>query len=166
MSIGISQNVHIEGIVDRQGNNHLVWFDGLSPRQVKYQKSLNPATLIMQGIPKVGFPVKFILQDIYNLNGNYLFGLSTNISQGITLLDGRKFPLDDNSLLQGSFYTPKAIGLSNSSGLLNSNNQATVSFDIPNIPSLSGLNLYASFITLNSTGTVISISDPINLTIL
>jgi len=156
-----------KSIVDSQGAIHIVWSDrSLSNAvQVKYRRSLNPATITMTGVPKPGSQIQFMLQDIYNTVGNYTFGFSGGTSQGLNLSDGRKVPLNDDRFLQASLYSPQAIGLNNSTGVLDQNSQATVTFNIPSIP-LGGTKLYGGFVTQDPTGRIISISDPIAFTIL
>ena len=151
--------------VDIQGKIHLVW-DSIPTniRQIDYRKSLNPATLRVIGVPKPGSQIQFTLQDIYNVNGNYTFGFSGDIYPGLNLSDGRKVPLKDDDFLRASLYSPQAIGLIGSTGILNQYSQATVTFNIPNIP-LSGTKLYGGFVTHDSTGKIISISDPVSFTI-
>ncbi len=167
VNLGSSQSYSLKGSSDRQGNIHLVWHEGPSFNnvRVKYQRSLNPAAITMQGTPIVGRRVNFILEDIYNLKSNYVLGLSTNISQGITLPDGRILPLDNTPMLQTSLNNPQSIGLSNSIGRLRIN-QSKVTWAIPNNSSLSNTTLYTSFVTLDSNGGIVSISDPLTFTII
>src|SRR3989344_428070 len=156
-----------KSIVDSQGAIHIVWSDrSLSNAvQVKYRRSLNPATITMTGVPKPGSQIQFMLQDIYNTVGNYTFGFSGGTSQGLNLSDGPKVPLNDDRFLQASLCSPQAIGLNDSTGVLDQNSQATVTFNIPSIP-LGGTKLYGGFVTQDPTGRIISISDPIAFTIL
>lgn len=157
-----------EMTVDRQGALHFVWHvvdNEIGRYQIDYRRSLNSATLRVIGVPKPGSQIQFVLQDIYNVNGNYTFGFSGGISPGLNLSDGRKVPLKDDDFLRASLYTPQAIGLIGSTGILNQYSQATVTFNIPNIP-LSGTKLYGGFVTQDSTGKIISISDPVAFTIL
>jgi len=163
--IGTGQYLQPNGALDKQGNIHLVWYNNSNPRIVAYRKSLNPATVFMQGVPRHGSKVKFKLQDIYNINGSYIFALSTGISQGINLPDGRKIPLNNDWLFSASISSPQSVGLSRSTGILDVNNQATVNLAIPNTLSLSGTTLYGAFVTRDATGTIVTISDPINFTI-
>ncbi len=166
MILGTSQYLSPKGAIDKQGKIHLVWWENSNPRIVKYRKSLNPATISMHGTPRHGSKVKFKLQDIYNVNGSYTFALSTGFSQGISLPDGRKIPLNNDWLFSASISSPQSIGLSRSTGTLDVNNQANVNLVIPNNPSLRGTTMYGAFITQDATGTIISISDPINFTII
>ena len=80
--------------------------------------------------------------------------------------DGRKIPLNNDWLFSASISSPQSIGLSRSTGTLDVNNQANVNLVIPNNPSLRGTTMYGAFITQDATGTIISISDPINFTII
>ena len=165
--IALAQTSLIKASSDRQGNIHLVWNDGVyNSLEVKYRKSLNPATLFMQGVPRHGSKVKFKLQDIYNINGSYVFALSTGVSQGINLPDGRKIPLNNDWLFSASISSPQSVGLSRSTGVLDMNNQASVTLAVPNTPSLRGTTVYGSFITQDSAGKIITISDAINFTII
>ena len=151
--------------VDIQGKIHLVWDSRpTNVRQIDYRKSLNPATIRVIGTPKPGSQIQFVLQDIYNINGNYTFGFSGDISPELKLPDGRKIPLKDDDFLRASLYSPQVIGLIGSTGILNQYSQAAVTFNIPNIP-LSGTKLYGGFVTHDLTGRIISISDPVAFTI-
>ncbi|MEK6909264.1 MAG: hypothetical protein AABX23_04400 [Nanoarchaeota archaeon] len=151
---------------DRQGNIHIVWHEGqYRTARVKYQRSLNPSNIVMLGSPRVGSSVNFLLQESYDLKANYVLGMSTNISQGVTLPDGRITPLDNTPLLQTSLTNPQSIGLYNSIGRLRIN-QSKVTLAIPNIPSLSNSTFYTSFVTLDSNGNVVSISDAFEFTVI
>lgn len=155
--------------IDRQGAIHFVWHvidDEIRRYQINYRRSLNPATINMSGIPRQGSTIQFRLQDIYNINGSYYFGISTGRSPGMTLYDGRRIPLNDDDLLKVSLSNPQNIGLANSIGVLNPYNQAIVSFTIPKTPELNGTTLYGSFITVDSSNRIVSISDAIAFTIL
>jgi hypothetical protein len=147
--------------LDRRGMMHLVWYNGpYNSASIKYRRSLNPATLRIVGTPRPGSQIQFIVNDIYNINGNYTFGFSGGTYPELNLSDGRRVPLKDDSFLRASLYSPMAIGLINSVGRLNQNSSAVITFNIPNVP-LNGTRLYAGFVTHDSTGKIVSISDPV-----
>ena len=154
--------------IDRQGGIHYVWHvynNDLNRYWIMYRKSLNPATISLTGVPKIGSKVDFEIEDIYGVNTSYYFGLSLGNLPGMNLADGRNVPLNDDYILRSSLGSPNNMGLVNSVGRLDSNNQATISFNIPNISSLNGTRLYGSFITVDSQNRIISIADSIEFTV-
>src|SRR3989344_7243990 len=154
--------------IDRQGGIHFVWHvvdRDINRYNIRYRKSFNPATISLTGVPKIGSKVDFEIEDIYGVNTSYYFGLSLGNLPGMNLADGRNVPLNDDYILRSSLGSPNNMGLVNSVGRLDSNNQATISFNIPNISSLNGTRLYGSFITVDSQNRIISIADSIEFTV-
>ncbi len=163
--IGVGDYFSPKVALDRRGAMHLVWYNGpYNSASINYRKSLNPATLRIVGIARPGSQIQFIVNDIYNVNGNYTFGFSGGTYPELNLSDGRRVPLKDDPFLRASLYSPMAIGLINSVGRLNQNSSAVITFNIPNVP-LNGTRLYAGFVTHDSTGKIVSISDPVSFVI-
>jgi len=84
---------------------------------------------------------------------------------------GHNFP-DQNREKEGimillSIQGPSLIGLRNSINFLNEQGQGTTYWDIPNIPELNGITVYAAFVVLDHTLPVpfASISNAVPITI-
>ena len=79
----------------------------------------------------------------------YLMPISLGANNGITLPDGRVFPLDLDSVLEFTLdpLNPILVG---SFGLLDAQGQGTATFNVPALPWLSGLTVYSAALTLDA----------------
>lgn len=100
--------------------------------------------LEFSGDARPGSTVAFTINKPQYANNNYILmfavGHDTTLvnGTGYNLSDGRVIPLNSSvhSGLFESIYNPRSVGLNNSQGTLDNNGQATVTWDIPNIPAL------------------------------
>ncbi len=93
-----------------------------------------------------------------------ILALSLGRSPGIPLPDGRVIPLNIDDLLLLSIQSPSTVFLTNNFGFLNANGQTTATMNLPNILGIQNLEVYAGFITINSTsGTLSSVSNAVRL---
>ena len=90
-------------------------------------------------------------------------------SPGILLGDNRSIPINYDGVAEVSLFSPALLQLQNSQGLLASQGQATVTWNIPNFPFLAGLNVFGSFVTISPgqplPALIVDISPAINFTL-
>ena len=127
------------------------------------------ATISAPSTAQLGNTTTFNLHDPLNPNTPYIFSLSFSSIPGIPLPDGRAIPLTDSWLLQALLFVPQLFGFSNSIGTLDSQGNAQVTWNVPNIPGANGMTLYGSFVTLNysaqGNNLIPSIAPAINFTL-
>ena len=109
------------------------------------------ADLQSLGIPRIGTTVNFSISDWTHPGKKYILAMSLGTSPGIPLGDGRVIPLNPGIVFLLSIQGPSLIGLRNSINLLNEQGQGTTYWDIPNVPELNGVTVYAAFVVLDHT---------------
>jgi len=108
-------------------------------------------SLTVQDKAPVGEKITIKLSDKEHANKPYILLMALGNKPGISFGNNRKIPLTYDGLFQASLFFPTAIGLQNSQGNLDGNGNAIVSWTIPNIPTLRGLQVYFVFITIDPT---------------
>ncbi len=127
------------------------------------------AVINLVGSTVMSNAVTFYLSDPEHPNAQYRFAGSLGSIPGIPLPDGRIIPLNDDWLLNAILYVPQLFGLFDTSGTLDSQGNAQVTWQIPTIQGAQGANLAFSFITIDPTQSgfnlISSISPAINVTL-
>jgi len=108
-------------------------------------------TLLVKGTPKPGNTLTIEMSDINHPNTPYLFIMSLGYKPGLTLSDKRNIPLNPDPIFELSLLYPQAMGLVTAQGRLDGKGKATVTWNIPNLPFLSGFTFYAGCVTLDTT---------------
>ncbi len=111
---------------------------------------VNLATVNRQGTPQLNQPITFKLKDPSQPNAQYLFILAASNTTGLALGDGRKIPLNYDTLFQFSLQYPGPIGLVNNIGRLDSNGEATVTWNIPNFQPLTQVTVSGTVLTYDA----------------
>ncbi len=111
--------------------------------------SAQTAQLQVSGNPVPGGMVFFSLFAPLSAGLNYVLALSFGNTPGIMLPDRRIIPLNLDQLLLLSLQAPQAIGLFNSVGVIPPFGSATAFMQLPHIPELNGLTVYAAFVTID-----------------
>ena len=152
--------------LDANNNIHLAWEEWTSGGpEIYYKRSLPLQSTLTQGSPNVGSQISINLADPVNYNGQYFLVMSATTTPGITLPNGMVIPLNFDGVFLLSLFYPNLIGLNNSQGILNLG-QATATWNIPNIPGLAGMTVYLALVTLDVSGQVAGISQPVPVTLL
>jgi hypothetical protein len=127
------------------------------------------ATITLSNPSIMGNTITFNLNDPLNPNSQYVFSGSFGNNPGIPLGDGRIIRLNNDWLFNALLYVPQLFGFFDTTGTLNSQGNAQVTWQIPNIPGAQGTQLHFSFITINTsiqgTNSIRSVSQTINLTL-
>lgn len=126
---------------------------GLTFPRIDALAAINAVTnfaLAMQGFPSVNSTLQLNVYDPSGANKVYLLLMSLGTTFGTPLGDGRTFPLDLDPLLLLSITNPISIGLQNNIGALTPQGRATATWAIPNVRELSGLSVYAAFMTIDT----------------
>ncbi len=132
----------------------------LSPRNITF-----PYSLTLEGSPNITATINFTISDPTYSGFPYIFAFSFGTTPGIPLPTGQTIPLNYDLAMEVSLLYPNAIGLFNSTGNLDYNGEATVTWTIPNAP-ISGLQLYAGAATLTpDLQNIVTIFNPVNFTI-
>ena len=116
------------------------------------------------GVAMVGAPLAVTLSSPLQPGLPYICGFSGATSPGIPLPDGRVVSLANDFLLMLSTDPLNTIFL-NTNGTLDAAGGATVTALVPPDPSLSGLTVYAGFVTLGPPSAVAGISAPVAITV-
>ena len=125
------------------------------------------ADLQVIGVPRIGTTINFSVFDWAHPGNKYVLALSMGTSPGIPLGDGRVIPLNPDMLFLLSLQSGQLIGLRDYVGFMNEQGQGTSYWDIPNIPELNGVTLYAAFVVLDHTLPIpfASISNAVPITV-
>jgi len=105
-------------------------------------------TMLTDGIAPVGGSTTVTASIPGDEGLAYLMPLALGTGTGITLPDGRVFPLDQDSVLDFTVdpFNPIFVG---SFGVLNAQGRGTATFYVPPLPWLSGLTVYSAALTLD-----------------
>ncbi len=108
--------------------------------------------LALEGSPNIGNTVNLTLTAAYP-NAPYIFAMSFNNTPGIDLGDGRVVPLNPDPLFYLTFDPQTALtaGLQSVQGTLDTNGNAQVIWNIPNISQIANLTIYAAFAVINQS---------------
>lgn len=125
------------------------------------------AAISAQSLPFVGSTLPLLLSSPADAGRAYLLALSTGVSPGISLTNGRVIPLNPDPFFYLSL-DPANPFLTNGAGVLGMTGTATASFWIPVVPGLAGTTLHAAFAVANPQAQlgVGSISPALAFTIL
>ena len=109
-------------------------------------------SVTLAGSPTIGTSTSFAITASLGSFKPYVFGLSLGTSPGLPLSDGRVIPLNYDFLM--AYILMPSNGVLNAFGTFPFSPSASIPFNIPMIPSLVGLTVYAGFV----------VEDPTNVT--
>ena len=139
----------------------------IQPPVAEAQTVIPGPRLTIIGSPNIGTTVNLSVFDPLQIGNKYVVMLSFGTSPGIPLGDGRVIPLNLDMLLLLSLQAPALIGLSNNINFIDPQGYGASTWNIPNIPEIVGLTVYAGFVTIDHTRPVpiASISNAVPITI-
>jgi len=127
------------------------------------------ATLSAPPTAQLGSIITLNLHSPEDPNKRYLFAGSFDSQPGMSLPNGRVIPLNNDWLFNALLFVPQLFGFYDTTGNLDNNGNAPVTWNVPNIPGASGTNLKFSFITFEydsqSHLIINSIAPVINITL-
>jgi hypothetical protein len=109
----------------------------------------HPKTLMIQGATKIGSTVNITVAQ--NPGEDYVLGMALGDKPGYNLSDNRNIPLNDDYILYISLNRSNSIGLMNSQSKLDSKGYGYITWTIPNISVLVGLDVYLAFVSADRT---------------
>jgi hypothetical protein len=132
--------------------------------------TLNQILIEFQGQPKINSTMYLTLTSIGDEYLKYTLGMALGSTPGTQLSDGRVIPLNMDQVMQNMMNNPSQYGFFDSTGTLDQNGQATVTWNIPNVPNQVGKTVYLAFVSRNMSipmpHRIISISDAYPVTLI
>lgn len=107
-------------------------------------------SLTISGKPKLSQTINFSLSSPTDPGKPYALALALGSKPGIPLGNNRIIPLNPDAVFFLSLQLPHTLGLNNSLGTLDSSGNGLVQWNIPNIPQIAGLTVWAAFVTVDS----------------
>ena len=128
---------------------------------------MNQNLLKSSGTPAPGNSFELIINDPLDAGKQYFILASFGNYPAIILPDGRVIYLTNDGLFSYIIQSANTGFFQNTYGTLDQLGRAIATISIPNIPGLSGLDLYFAFVTLdpNAPSSISRISHTIKVTI-
>ncbi len=103
------------------------------------------------GTSRIGTTVNLSVFGLGYEGKKYVLAMSLGNSPGIPLRDGRVIPLNPDIIFLLSIQAGQLIGLREYVNFINAQGQGTTYWDIPNVPELAGITVYAAFVIIDHT---------------
>ena len=163
LHFGVGGATTVDSVSISWPSGHTQILTGLATNQ---DHAILEPVLYANGTPTTGSTLPLQLLSTQEPNAAFLVGLSGSATTGLPLGDGRTAPIDLDALLTYTSMPGNGV-LPTPGGNLNSAGAASIPVQVPGLPALSGLTVYAAAVTGNPAAPlgIASVIGPLPLTI-